>query len=152
MGILQAAGLGHLSLGHIELVLPQLPVGQGDDDAGRPVTCRSEQSNVLNAASATGVAAWRLHKTAGSLTISGGVVYLLAGLGESFRDISGRQTPPTVPIFNRDVPHPMQSLVHVGVSSWLHHPQLLQPRPDLVSARAFTWKNKATSRRDRTPQ
>lgn len=48
MGILP--GCGHLSLGHVELVLPQLPVGQGDDDAGRPVTCRSEQSKVLNVA------------------------------------------------------------------------------------------------------
>lgn len=38
---------------------------------------------------------------AGSLTVSSGVVYLLAGLGESFRDISGRQTP-TIRIFNSD--------------------------------------------------
>lgn len=82
MGIFTGAGSGHLSLGHIELVLPQLPVGQGDDDARCPVTCRSEQSHVMNAALATGVAALRLHKVTGSLTVSGGVVDLLTGLGE----------------------------------------------------------------------
>lgn len=34
----------HLSLGHVELVLPQFPVGQGDDDAGCPVTWQAEHS------------------------------------------------------------------------------------------------------------
>lgn len=40
-------GLGHLSLGHVELVLPQFPVGQGDDDAGCPVTCQAERAMLL---------------------------------------------------------------------------------------------------------
>lgn len=87
-----------------------------------------------------------------SLTVSSGVVYLLTGLGESFWDVSGRKSErgafltvtrnvDPVPADPADA-YSLKSSVHEGVSAWLHHPQLLQSSPDLISARGFTCNNK----------